>query len=92
MVLTRPARPGSRRRLHSWEKSNDQNTHHYYTSDEDNLPREHQMDTMDSQEEPLLSEAFSCSTLLTECGGVIDSADPKCALLNAQVISKRATD
>ena len=50
------------------------------------------MDTMDSQEEPLLSEAFSCSTLLTECGGVIDSADPKCALLNSQVISKRATD
>ena len=47
------------------------------------------MDTMDSQEEPFLSEAFSCSTLLTECGGVIDSTDPKSALLNSQVISKR---
>ena len=40
---------------------------------------------MDPQEEPLLSEAYSCSTLLTECGGTIDNTDAKSALLNSEV-------
>ena len=85
MVLTRPARLASRRRLHSQDELNEGRKHHLHREDDHNLHAEEQTDTLDSQEEPLLAEAYSCSTLLTECGGVIDSINNKSTLLNPEV-------
>lgn len=89
MVLTRPARPSSRRNHHSREhpEAASHHQHHHHHAPENNSLhhlRDFQTD-IDPQEEPLLSEAYSCNTLLTECEGTIDNSDAKTALIHAEV-------
>ncbi len=79
-VLTRPARPGggvrSRTHLPSTEDSHHRPPEHSASTGHHHHHHHNKAHNMDPQAEPLLSEANSCSTLLTECGAVNERPGP----------------